>query len=448
MATLPLFDDTLPDKQTDDSDNNRLNDYPSIIRDNNGRLILFYEKNFKSGMINGGVISFVSPSLSCHVEAGNGEINGIPVVWTVNDINLIPNTYTLIYVDSAGNVGHTVNFPISFVKNIITLAYANVGTTTIIRITPIEKEGLYIFNRKQVLSGPNYIWDDYESRLNVGEKPEVFFDPSSDKAYCTYIRDGSTYIRMFDTTNDLTYEDLNSINESGGVLSLIPTPLAEVFMRVGHSKGLHDIVLPTLYELGRNMVVGLHIDTNVPYVHLPYITSLYLDAMIPPPLLEVFTKSGSVYTLETQFSIDSEDTASLFNTLWAYTRGVKYLGLRVNHNLYVGVFVTDPVDYLQMRIPDNIDYSETIDPTNLKTTIFPEIWEMKIGHSIGNYNLDLEWTQTFKPQDDGPVSIKIGHSIGNYNLDFEWIQSFKPQNDGPVDIRIGHSVGEHTITNV
>jgi len=239
MATLPLFADDLPFKQTGDTDSSRLNDYPSIIRDNSGRLLLFYEKEFASGLLTGGVVTFVDPSLDCHIDAGTGEINDIPVTWSADDLTLGSNTFTLVYVDNAGNVNHTADFTITFMKDVIALAFVNVGLSTIVRINPIEKTGFYIFNRRQVASGPDYVWDDYESRLNPGRKPEAFFDSTANKAYCTFIKDGSTFIRMFDTTSSLTWEDVNNVQEVSSILYPVPPPEKELLLQVGATEGVY-----------------------------------------------------------------------------------------------------------------------------------------------------------------------------------------------------------------
>jgi len=446
MAILPLYNEGIPDKQTDDSDSGRLNDFPVMVRDSNGRFIAFYEKKFRSGRLSDSEVSFVSPSLDCHVEAGNGMINSVPVIWTSTNLTLVPNTYTLIYVDQLGTVGHTADFPISFVQNIIVLAFVNVGGTSIVRLLGFEKDGYYIFHRKQVLLGSIYVWDDYEYRLNVGTKPTASYDTVSNIVYLAFQKDGASFIRAFDLTNPLTWEDLGNVIEISSVLYPVPQPLNELIMKASCDKGVQDITLPLLYELARNMAVGLDKDTLVPYVHLPYVTSSYLSAMIPPPLLEVYTKSGSIYTLEVSISIDSVEKYNGLNLLWSYTRGEKYLGLRISHNLYIGDFVTGSADYLTMRIPDYLDFTELIDPTNKRTDIFGEIFPMKSAHSVGNWNKDAEFAQTFEFPDD-TINIKPAYSVGDWNKDAEFTQTFEFSDD-TIDIKPAYSVGEHTITNV
>jgi len=444
MATLPLFNGDLPLKQTDDSDASRLNDYPSIIRDNSGRLLLFYEKYFRSGVLTGGVVSFVSPSLDCHIDAGTGTINETPVSWSADDLTLTPSTYTLIYVDSAGNVGQTSDFPISFVKNVITLAYVNVGATTIVRITNLEKEGSYIFNRRQVLSGPDYVWDDYETRLNTGEKPEVFFDSSSNMAYCTFIKDGATFTRVFDTTSALTWEDVAHVEEVGGILYPVPQPSAELILNVGCSKSSFVSYNPPLYELGRNMVVGL--DTSDPYVHVPYVTSPYLAYMTSAPIMQVFTKSGSIYTLETEINLGVEDYPYGLITLWSFTRGTKYLGLKVSHTLYVGDFYTDPSDYAEVLIPENIYSTVTVSPTELQTTIFPEVWDLEVGCSKSSVEKSSEFGQLFKWADES-INLEMGCSKSSLEKVSEYDQLYGLDSDDSINLEVGCSKASHEIVN-
>jgi hypothetical protein len=445
MATLPLFNDGTPFKQTDDSDASRLNDYPSIIRDNSGRLILFYEKYFRSGVLTGGVVSFVSPSLDCDIEAGTGTINGTPVTWSADTLTLTPDTYTLVYVDSAGNIGQTSDFPISFVKNVIILAYVNVGATTIVRISNLEKEGNYIYNRRQILSGSDYVWDGYESRLNTGEKPEVFFDSTNNKAYCTFIKDGATYTRVFDTTNELTWEDINHTEETGGVLYPVPQPRAELVLDTGCSQADSTVSQPILFDFGRSFAVGLHIDTSAPYVHLPYVSSSFISAMIPPATMQVFTKSGLVYSLEAEFNIEAEDSPTGLTTSWAYTRGTKYLGLVVNHNLYVDDYITDPSDYVEVLIPNKIDSTEIVSPTKLDATIFPEVWDLEVGCSDATIIKDTEYGQLFRWGDDSLSDLEVGCSDATIMKDAEYSQVFEFESDSLSNLEVGCSDASHSI---
>lgn len=453
MATLPLFTSSTPEELTFDTDDNRLNDYPSVIRDKNGRIIIFYEKSLKSGRLSDGEVTFTSPSLSCHIDLGNGEINGSPISWLAADLALTPNSYTLIYVDNIGTVSHTTSFSMTLTKNSILLALVNVGGSTIVRINSIEKNGKYIFYRKQVLSGSNYIWDDFEYRLNVGEKPAARYDSVNDKIYISYQRDDSTYVRLFNINDPLTWEDLIHFEETGGILYIKPAPVSDSIISGGTSQGQHQLTLPDLFALGRNMAFGFRLEgaLYVPYVHLPYVTSSYLNDIVGDVTLEIFTKSGDTYNLETSFvgiPLGADQYVGL-NVKWLHSVGLKYLGIRLRHNLFSTEFTTESRNYLSRRIQAERDYTELTSPTTYETTIYHEVTDSITGAvSAGKYTKTFEAEQLYDFETESEQEIIGAVSTGKYTKTFEAEQLYNFETESEQDITGAVSVGLHTIVNV
>lgn len=400
MAILPLFTHGSSVKHTDNTSIDQSNDYPTIVRDNNGRYIMFYEKRLKTGRTSTDVITFTSPSFDCNVPAGTGEINGIPVSWSSDVLTLPSDSYVLVYVTSSGVVGYSDDFPISFTKDVIILAFAYVGASSIVRIINTERDGFYIFHRKQVLSGSDYVWEDYEYKLNVGIKPEAIYDSTNDKVYLSFQKDGASMVRMFDLTNPNTWKDINHILLVDPTLYPVPQPKIDLLLESAYSKAsVEDVSLP-LYDFATDVMVGLEIGSNDPYIHIPHVTSSFMDYATFPCKIQIFSKSGSIYTLQAEFDAYDYNRFRGLSQLWSYSRGDKYAGLEVEHTLYSGNYITLPSNYFSFFIPDNIDVTEIVDSTHSSTKIYPEVWDLESSYGSSSEEKISEYDQLYKFPED------------------------------------------------
>jgi hypothetical protein len=453
MAILDLFTHSSPDKHTNDTSVGRSNNYPSIIRDNDGRYIMFYEKRLQTGRLSIDTVTFTSPSLDCTVPAGNGEINSISVSWLSTVLTLSPNSYTLIYVDSSGVVGQTDDFPISFVKDVIILAFAYVGDTSIVRILNTERDGYYVFHRKQTYLGGAYEWDDYEFRLNVGIKPEAVYDSANNKVYLSFQKDGASMVRMFDLTDANTWQDLNHILLVDPTIYPIPQPKVDLVSNTAYSKFSVTDVSPPLFELASDVVVGLETGSNDPYIHIPYVTSSFLAYATFPALMQVFAKSGSVYTLQAQFPIVNASYYNIYSYSgitqpWSYNRGNKYVGLEVEHTLFSGNYITLPFNYASFYIPNAIDETEDIDSTHRETKIYPEIWTYKSSYHKASIEKTTEYGQFFKYSEDSLLNFKTSyHKESSIEKTIEYEQFFKYSEDSLLNFNSAYYNSSHSVVD-
>lgn len=197
-------------KITNDITNDRNNKSPNVIRDENNRLIVFYSKTLNTGRLSDSRPSFVNGSLVLSIPAGNGELYDTPVNWIDTDLTLPPSSYCAILCDAAGTLSYSVSpdaelggMVIEEVKDKIIICMVNTGSSTITYVEETEKYGTYIYAQKQTLDNE---WTGVEYRLNAGESPFAVFNPANNKIYLTYNRDNSTWTRIIDDTNQLTWE--------------------------------------------------------------------------------------------------------------------------------------------------------------------------------------------------------------------------------------------------
>jgi hypothetical protein len=119
------------------------------------------------------------------------------------------NSFILVYVDVFGVVGLTSDFTMTFIKDVIVLAYVNTGNSEIVYVEEVEKVSKNIYCRKQVTySYGQWSWDDYELILNTGEQPRAFYNNDNNKIYMSYKKDGITFVRIFDLSSQISFSYL------------------------------------------------------------------------------------------------------------------------------------------------------------------------------------------------------------------------------------------------
>jgi hypothetical protein len=367
VATLPLFQVGTEIKQTLDTDDARPNRSPVIVRDKNGRLILVYSKRLKSGRLSDSSITFTVGTFNIDVEAGNGEVNGSPVVWGAATVVASPNTYSMVYVDSSGTVGVTSDFPMSLYQNVVILAFANCGNTSVVEMEVVEKDGYYIFLKRQDLVGGSYVWTDYESRLNSGTIPSSIYDPTTDRLWITYERDGSSYTRLLDLTDPLTFEFIRHYTETTGTLYPDGEFTREAIASVEGEKSALTDTTPELFpfsqpSLSFRMVGGV----MTPYVSIPILSGSYLSYIQGMPYVHFYTKSGSVYTIEHTEAADIDDPWMPYPRpwfIWTGSMGIKYSGFQIRHNLYVGEYFTEEENYKVFEVRGTQEKLTTVGDT-------------------------------------------------------------------------------------
>lgn len=236
------------EKLTFESDDNRPASNTAIIEDVNGRKIAFYEKSLNSGRISNSRVTTPS-GFTVTVEAGNGNINGIPVVWGSDSLLATPNTFQLVYVDSAGNPGITDDFDMTFTASVILLAYVFSGGSSITRIHEIEKDGRYIFTKRQKLNMGEWIWDNYEEILQSGQYPTVMYDSSLGRIHLNYTKDGAIYRRIIEVGNESeawTYL-LDYDIQVGNIITLNTDPTASTIGESSSTDGKISIREPITF---------------------------------------------------------------------------------------------------------------------------------------------------------------------------------------------------------
>jgi len=192
-------------KLTFETDNNRIAFRPSMVKDQNGRLIIFYQKQLKTGKTTGGIAT--NPSgFNISITSGTGTLNGISKSWTSDSVIAVPSLCQLVYVDPAavGNgVGITSNLSMTFISTIIPIAFVFSGSSSIVRLLSIENEGNYIYARRQKPDGfGGWVWDNYEDILNSGESPSAYFNTLTNRIHLTYKRNSSVYQRIIQVGNE------------------------------------------------------------------------------------------------------------------------------------------------------------------------------------------------------------------------------------------------------
>lgn len=349
----PLFTLKSNTQLTRDTDSGRPNSYTSIVRDGFGGLIAFYEKQWTSGRLSDGLVSALS-GLNVRVSAGNGSINTTPVTWIQTDLLLPANSYSVIYVNTSGDVLQATSISSTVLKDSIVLAFIGTGAVAVVSLENVEKNGYYIFSKRQTWSGSAWVWDDYESRINTGRDPSATYNAVDDKVYLAFSRDGSSFARVLDLTDPLTWEFLPNYRLTGGIIYPEPYPSKTSFSRRsgGNSKQVITNVLFPLSAIGAGFQIGISGVERV--VRVPYSSSQFNSYVIDgTTYCEIFEKVGESYNLVDSFPISKID---MFE--WAqFTETADktyYLGIRLKHTMYSEAeFRTDPAQYYALRVYAN-----------------------------------------------------------------------------------------------
>lgn len=339
---MSFFNKISTQKLTQDQDDGRNNFNTSIVKAPDGKLIAFYEKGLVSGRESNSRVQ-VDQNFDINVEAGSGTILYTPVTWGATTVTLPASSFSLIYVDVSGQVLVTQNpSSISTTTVSILLAYVRTGSSEVTVLEEIEKTGKYIYVQYQVLSGTEWVWDQKEYILNVGEQPRAFYDRTQDKLLLSYVRDSIGYMRLFDLTDELTFEYLTNYTIENDVINLKTDPshsIQSMFAALSDSET--NLVSTTVeYEFAYYMLgYAISIDetgTFHHYVHMPWMEALnYTSLSISDIYLEIYTKSGTDYVLEQEIPIPLDKNNEIRSREhwvdWTGTFGPKFLKIRFYH---------------------------------------------------------------------------------------------------------------------
>lgn len=411
-------------KLTIDEDDNRSNTKPSIVKDSNGRLTLFYSKKWYTGRTSPVTLTQTG-SFQITVGAGTGNLNSTAVSWSETPVTVAPNTYTLIYADLSGNILLDVTASKTILSESIPLAYVNVGNSAITNMELVESSGTYIFVQRQVNVAGEWVWEDREERLNSGEAPTAYVESGSDKINLYYVRDKNYYLRIFDPVDSETFEYIHHVTESAGVLYPDNDLRSFSTNSIGAGNSLVSGTNQVLYDIGS---IGVSIKEEsgslVPQITSPYLTGSYLSYILGTPYVDFFTYDGNSYTLERSIvpELSQPDWPAFIP--WTDTPGVKYVGVRVSHTLYNDPWVTDPADYVTINIPSEQDLT-VLEGSQYNSFIYEFIPRMGVGSAGSNLEKTVEQDQFYKFIDsDTGSNMSVGGSKSALELTLEQDQLY------------------------
>jgi len=430
------FTPSIPQKLTVDLDDGRINSHPSLIKDKNGRLIVFYSKTLPSGRISTSRVTFTPSSFDIHVEAGNGEITDTPIIWSATDLIATPETYSIVYVDISGTVKISSDIQKNIYQDAIILAFLNVGLTSIVNLEEVERVGTYLFTQRQVWNSESeeWEWDNYEYRINNGQEPFALYDSSSDKIYLSYKRDGESFNRLFNLTDPLTWSYLHHYTITAGVIypDFVQSRTYSQSVGAGPSGSFKsDIELFNMESpphIGYKYIAGSYI----PYVNIPWLASgAYTPYLSGNPELEVYTFDGENYNLEGTFPMDIGSRAYPEWQEWGLPTGTVYLGVHVTfdkNSIYQGGdYRTPPEKYEELYISESRDYTyDTSDPqiNSVDKSSISSI--VGCGGGKSDVLKTSESSQSYKISDEEDASsIGAGGSLNYFTKTGEWGQSFE-----------------------
>lgn len=399
----------IPEQQTRltlDTDSGRFNSFPCIVKDTSGRLISFYEKTLSSGRISNSRVTYTAP-FSVSVEAGNGIVNDTPVSWLVSNLVVAANSYTLIYVGLDGIVRQTTSYDMSVVKDVVLLAFVNSGASAITRVENLEKTGRYIFLRKQTWNGTTWVWGNIETRLNTGEQPSINYDETTNKVYLSYHRDDVSYVRVYDLSDELTFDYVPHISVDSGTIYLDNNPELTTSIKASCSK--QKVIGAELFPFDTPNL-GFKNPALYPVVSVPSVTGPLTGYISGPVIMTVYRLVGETYVSEGVISFNNNNIYAAPGRWrqWSGTEGLKFCEIRVPQNAYVGDYKTDIIYYRQIEIRFTQDKTTTIG-----TTINNETMEIvtEITGSGGPQKIikGQEFSQSFNFYDE---SVDI---VGNSN---------------------------------
>lgn len=339
---------------TGDTDDGRINTDICAVVTPNDRKIVFYSKTFDSGRLSDSRVTYTLP-FTINVEAGNGQINSIPVVWGAAVLTVDPNTFTLIYVSNTGVVGKTTDFPISFVKDVIVLAYVSSGGSEIVYVEEVEKVSKFIYAKRQAASTGRWVWDDYEFVLNTGEQPRAFYDPVTDRVYMSYKKDGIALCRLFDLSTETTWAYVANKYLVSEQMYLSHDPESSLYF--GPSTGFKSegsVTSVDLFPLANTpSLCFIYITGSFkPFIFLPFVTGSFLSYIKYPYYIDIYTFDGFTYSLEN--TVEFYDNSLYLLDVRLYQCPTdnqdRYLGVRVNHDLIGGQYETLPENRIHVNV--------------------------------------------------------------------------------------------------
>lgn len=364
------------DKRTFDTDNGRPNNYPVVVVDASGRAVIFYEKVLTSGRLSNTRVTYTLP-FTVHVEAGNGSLNSTPVSWSAIDLTMPADSFQIVYVDSGGTVSFTSSlifgrYDMSLMATSIILAFVSIGNTGITQLEEVEKTGKYIYVRSQVFSGGSWVWDNNEYILNTGEQPKAYYDVATNKIYLSYKKDSISYVRMIDFTNSTTLKYLSNISiQTGPTITLNNNPQNTFYPGAasGYEASIGAMITPKLYFLSYTALKFIPVlSVQQPHIFMPFVTSSggYLPYLRLPYYVDIFSLSGSTYTLEESVPVYDNTSTDVIKDIplrwhqWTGSLGQKYLGVRAYNTLFVDPYLSDPSDYVQIFVSAAYEGHQTV----------------------------------------------------------------------------------------
>jgi hypothetical protein len=412
---------------TQDTDEGRLNNYPCIIVSSTGQKFLFYEKFLTTGKQSFSRITFIPSSFIINVEAGYGSINGINVTWNSGTLIASPNSYQLVYVTSSGILGIKTAPTIEEIKDIIILAYISSGASSITRIEEVEQTGYYIFLRKQVYTGTEWVWENYEYRLNTGKQPRAYYDSNTNKIYLSYLKDSASYLRIFDFSNELTWEYLQNITINSNIITLNKDP-QNIFYFSGGSSGFKSKcdIFDDLYPMTTFDFAFLGEDI---YIFIPFLTGNYLKYIKSFLTYEVGYFQGENFIIEDSVTVPYTQHSFSYR-LWEYSLGLKYIRVRLYTQLFTQEYITSPVYYKNTEIynyPAKINIEDNNYNINVKDKMF--LFGMSAGYN-SNIIKTIEYQETKNFQNDysDNFNFSAGYS-SNFVKTIEYQETKNFQND-------------------
>ena len=422
-------------KLTFDTDEERVNRYPSVVNVD-GRRIIFYEKFFTSGRISGGRVTATLPTFTVNVALGGGILNSTPVVWGATSVTATAEKFEIVYVTLAGVVGITDDFSMVLLKDRIILAYIQSGLSSIVRVIEVEKDGKYIYNRRQVLSGSDWVWDDNEYPLCTGEIPVALYN--SGKIYLTYKKDSIAYIRIFNPSDELTWSFLRPIEiDTGNQITLNNDPSSSGIHSFGCGRDCFaQVVNIQLFNLSGIAMTFIRSYSN-PYAFKPVISSSYMDYLIGDFTIEFYTKSGSVYTLENSYVMTKYDNNKYGNRWfeWTDTPGQKYVVVACRVSFLTDV-ARSPYDAYPLLIRPTRLIVENPSPTSILAYVYDDKADHAVGcGTFGSLVKTSEFVEfrSFK-EDQAQHAFGCGY-LGSAVKTFEYEESRDLEND----------VGQHSF---
>lgn len=302
---------------TSETDQNRNHRYGSLIKDNNNRLIVFYDKYFYSGRDSGGFVS--SPSgLTITVGSGIGNINSTPVSWSTQNIQVEPNIVQLAYVTSDNVVGVTSQYTNTFKKNVVSLSWIYPGSNSISKIHNLPTSGNYIYAKRQRPDpiGSGFYWDDYEDLLNTGTKPHAIYNKDLNRIFLTYQKNGNFECRVIDVGQDnlswnfiLDY-DVNNNNQYPDLLNRSIAILPKNSSGQKMNNSLHSFIEQIINTCNDNITIpNISANNKMSYINYDWTIdnskAVYYKDGISYIIMPYFVNRGDKYRYISNYNLFS-----------------------------------------------------------------------------------------------------------------------------------------------